>query len=163
MDFKVFLSYSIDPEEQAIVWRLQTLAAAHGIQLYVPSRQAPRLPSSRRPILPDDVRGAIDRSDCVLAIITHRTSPAVQQELNYAFGKAKLIIPIVQSTIADDEFLRKFPHVFIFSPADAPGKTESEVVDFLRQQQLGKQRQQAVGALIAIGLGLLLLSGISNK
>ncbi len=38
MAFKVFLSYSTDPEEQAVVWRLQTLAAVHGIQVYVPYR-----------------------------------------------------------------------------------------------------------------------------
>lgn len=163
MDFSVFLSYSIDPEEQVIVWRLQTLAAAHGIQLYVPTRQASRLASSRRPLLSDDVRNAIDKSDCVLAIITHRTGPAVQQELNYALGKHKLIIPIVQSTIGDETFLRKFQRVFRYSPTDVPGKTESEVVGFLKQQKLGKERQQAVGALVAIGLGLLLLFGLANE
>jgi hypothetical protein len=44
MAFKVFLSYSIDPEEQAIVWRLQTLAAAHGIEVFVPQRPGFALP-----------------------------------------------------------------------------------------------------------------------
>lgn len=41
MAFRVFLSYSINPEEQVIVWRLQTLAAASGIYVYVPFRTQP--------------------------------------------------------------------------------------------------------------------------
>ena len=36
MAFRVFLSYSLDPTEMALAWRLQTLAAAHGIEMYVP-------------------------------------------------------------------------------------------------------------------------------
>ncbi|HEV2387676.1 MAG TPA: hypothetical protein VGS20_10525 [Candidatus Acidoferrales bacterium] len=40
MALKVFLSYSLEPEQPVVVWRLQTLAAANGVQLYVPSRIA---------------------------------------------------------------------------------------------------------------------------
>src|SRR6266699_3487509 len=84
MPFKVFLSYSTDPEENAIVWRLQTLAASHGIQMFVPQRAGARAPSARRnvPVLADEVRAAIHNSDCILAIITSRTGPAVEKELN---------------------------------------------------------------------------------
>jgi len=55
MAFKIFLSYSTDPEENPIVWRLQTLAASHGIHMYVPQRSEPGLTGSRRKaiILPD--------------------------------------------------------------------------------------------------------------
>jgi hypothetical protein len=38
MAFRVPLSHSLDPAEQALAWRLQTLAAAHGIELFVPQR-----------------------------------------------------------------------------------------------------------------------------
>ena len=40
MAFRVFLSYSLDPAEMALAWRLQTLAAAHGIEMYVPQHTA---------------------------------------------------------------------------------------------------------------------------
>jgi hypothetical protein len=36
MPFRVFLSYSLDPTEMALAWRLQILVAAHGIEMYVP-------------------------------------------------------------------------------------------------------------------------------
>src|SRR5713226_3843425 len=160
MAFKVVLSHSADPEEQPTVWRLQTLAAAHGIEVYVPQRAA--LPT-RAAILSQAARTAIDRSDCVLAIITDRIRPAVQDELNYALGKGKIIVPIVKAGIGDASFLKSFPRVFEFSPWDNPGRVESEVVEFLRQQKLSKEAQRAVGALVAIGLGLLLLSSAAKE
>src|ERR1019366_5219329 len=44
MAFRVFLSYSLEAAEMALAWRLQTLAAAHGIEMYVP-RLARRRPA----------------------------------------------------------------------------------------------------------------------
>lgn len=165
MPFKVFLSYSTDPEENAIVWRLQTLAASHGIQMFVPQRAGVRVPPGRRnvPVLTDEVRVAIDGSDCVLAIITSRTGPAVEKELNYALGQRKLIIPIVEQGVHESSFLSRFPRVFTFSRLNGdPGRLESEVLEFLRQQKLTKESRQAVGALVAIGTGLLLLSALAK-
>ncbi len=159
MPFSVFLSYSLDPTEQALAWRLQTLAAAHGIEMYVPQRgvgtpsQAPRLA----------VQVAIDRSDCVLAIITAKASINVQKELKFALAKGKLVIPIVQSDFASDPFLAQFPRVFSFSPGDYPGKVEGEIVEFLKNLHISKEKQQAISALAALTLGLLLLFSLSEK
>ena len=166
MAFKVFLSYSTDPEEHAIVWRLQTLAATHGIQLFVPQRPGFTSPSMRRnmPVLPDQVRAAIDQSDCILAIITSSTGPAVEKELNYALAKGKLIIPVVEQGVGDYSFLKKFHPIFRFSRFEGnPGKVESQVLEFLKQQKLDKENRQALGAIIAIGMGLLLLSGLAKE
>lgn len=165
MPFKVFLSYSTDPEESAIVWRLQTLAASHGLQMFVPQRAGVKVPSSRRnaPVLSEDVRAAIDVADCILAIITSRTGPAVEKELNYALGQRKLIIPIVEQGVHEPSFLSRFARVFTFSRLNGdPGRLESEVLEFLRQQKLNKENRQAVGALVAIGTGLLLLSALAK-
>jgi len=166
MAFKVFLSYSTDPEEQTIVWRLQTLAASHGIQVFVPQRQGVEVPSGRRnvPELVDEVRRAMDQSDCVLAIITRWTGPSVQKELSYALAKRKLIIPIVEQGVQRPSFLSKFSRVFTFSRWNTdPGRLESEVLEFLKQQKLNKENQQALGALIAIGMGLFLLSALAKE
>jgi len=164
MAFKVFLSYSVDPDEQAIVWRLQTLAAAHGIEVFVPQRPGFALPSSKRnAILQDQVRGAIDRCDCLLAIVTTSTGSAVEKELNYALGRNKLIIPIVEAGVADHSILSRLKPIFRFSRWDTPGKIENDVVAFLKEQKQGKENVQAVGALVAIGMGLLLLSSLSKE
>jgi len=163
MALKVFLSHSTNPEEQSIVWRLQTLGAAHGIEVYVPRHAEFRFPSSRAPLLPEEVRKKIDQSDCVLAIITTRTGPAVEKELSYALGREKPIIPIVESSLVGQRFLEKLPRKFVFSPGENPTKIEAEIVNFLKQESLSKDRKQAIGALVAIGLGLLLLYSLAEK
>ncbi len=53
--------------------------------------------------------------------------------------------------------------MFSFSPWGDPGKLESDVVEFLKQQRLGREKTQAIGALVALGLGLLLLFSLSEK
>lgn len=164
MAFKVFLSYSTDPEEHAIVWRLQTLAATHGIQLFVPSRPGLMTPANRKntPLLTDRV--AIGQSDCVLAIITSATGPAVEKELNYALSQEKLIVPIVEQHCAQQPFLKKLRPIFLFSRLDEnAGAVETQVLEFLKQQKLAKENRQALGAIIAIGMGLLLLSGLAKE
>jgi len=161
MAFKVFLSHSLDPAEQALAWRLQTLAAAHGIEMYVPRRGAPFLAGEKTAV--GSVENAIDRSDCVLAIITAKANASVQKELKYAHTKRKLVIPIVHSDVATNGLVTQFPRVFTFSPGDNAGKVEAEVVEFLQQQHLTKEKRQAAGALVAAGLALLLLFSLSEK
>jgi nucleoside 2-deoxyribosyltransferase len=156
MSFKVFLSYSLDPAEQALAWRLQTLAAAHGIEMYVPARESavsPKVEGSSSVA----IRNAIDRSDCVLAIITARANGKAQEELRYALAKGKLVIPIVHSDFAQIPLLAQFQRVFTFSPWDNPGKVEGEVVQFLKEQHLSKENRQRLGGIVALGVGLLLL------
>jgi len=160
MAFKVFLSYSLDPSEEALAWRLQTLAAAHGVEMYVPRRG--RLPS-QQVAFSNEAINAINRSDCVLAIITGKADQAVDGELSHALAQQKLVVPIVRWDLVGHPLLAQFPHVFAFSPADNPGRLETEVVEFLKNQQLSKEKQQAMGALVAVGVGLLLLYSLSEK
>jgi hypothetical protein len=154
MAFRVFLSYSLDPAEMALAWRLQTLAAAYGIEMYVPQHGI----SSAVP-----VQQAIDRADCVLAIITTAASQMVQNELGYALDNRKLVIPIVRTDLAGHPLLVRFPRVFTFSPWDNPGAVETQIVEFLKEQKLTKDKQQTIGALAAVGLGLLVLFSLNKE
>ncbi len=158
MAFRVFLSYSLDPTEMALAWRLQTLAAAHGIEMYVPQHGA----GTNGPEAAT-VQQAIDRADCVLAIITTATSQLVQNELGYALERKKLVIPIVRTDLAGHPIMARFPRVFTFSPWDNPGTVESQIVEFLKGQQLTKDKQQTIGALAALGLGLLVLFALNKE
>ena len=160
MAFKVFLTYSLDPSEAALAWRLQTLAAAYGVEMYVPRRGGS---ASQQKAFANEAIKEIDRSDCVLAIITGKTEQAVEIELSHALARKKPVVPIVRSDLAGQPLLAQFPSLFTFSPTDDPGSLESQVFEFLRQQQLTKEMQQAMGALVAIGLGLLLLYSVSEK
>jgi nucleoside 2-deoxyribosyltransferase len=144
MAFRVFLSYSLEAAEMALAWRLQTLAAAHGIEMYVPHYGATQSPKGLA-----SLQTAIDRADCVLAILTTAASASVQSELGYALQRQKLVIPIVRSELTGHPLLAQFPSVFTFSPSDNPGKVESEIVEFLKKQQITKEKQQTIGALAA--------------
>ena len=111
----------------------------------------------------EQIRRAIDESDCVLAIITSRTGRAVESELSYAQGKGKLIIPLVEQGVQDGTFLRTITPIFRFSRFDVnPGRVEGEVFEFLKTQKKTKEVLQAVGALVTVGMGLLLLAGLSK-
>jgi nucleoside 2-deoxyribosyltransferase len=158
MAFRVFLSYSLDPAEMALAWRLQTLAAAHGIEMYVPQHgNGAAAPGAVT------VQQAIDRADCVLAILTIAASQMVQNELGYALERRKLVIPIVRTDLADPALLERFQRVFTFSPWENPGTVETEIVEFLKEQQLTKDKQQTIGALAALGLGLLVLFSLNKE
>ena len=158
MAFRVFLSYSLDPTEMALAWRLQTLAAAHAIDMYVPQHANGGAAAGATA-----VQQAIDRADCVLAIMTTAASQMVQHELRYALERQKLVIPIVRADLASHPLLAGFPRVFTFSPWDNPGPVESQIVEFLKEQKLTREKQQTIGALAALGLGLLVLFSLNKE
>lgn len=137
MSFSVFLTYSVEPGEQPLVWRLQTLATAQSISMHVPARETSKHDGTLR----QEVRAAIDRADCVLAIITTRAGTEVQADLNYALKSSKLIVPIVQQDVSNANYFDRFPRVFWFSHSDPPSKIEDEVLDFLKTQELDKERK----------------------
>jgi hypothetical protein len=156
MAFKVFLISGTDPSEQIAAWRLQTLATSYGMHVSVPNRNGPMMGG-----MIDQVRRAIDQSDCILAIITGTIGPAVTAELNYALAQDKLIVPVVREGIALPGGLRKHP-VFQFSPWNT-GEVETKVVEFLKQQELSKETVQSMAAFVLAGLGVFLLASLAEK
>lgn len=155
MPFKVFLSYGTGPDEQVAAWRLQTLATAYGMHVYVPNRNGSGQSAANQ------IRRNIDQCDCVLAIITGNIGPAVAEELNYALARAKLVVPVVRQGLALPPALKAL-QVFQFSPRST-GEVEAAVLRFLQEKKFDKEKQQTIGALLAIGLGLFLLGALSKK
>ena len=163
MAFKVFISYSSNADEQGVVWRLQTLAAAQGIQAYVPTRGGGRPSTSASSgALTAAVRKEIASSDIILAIITSRADRAVEAELSYAMGLKKVIIPIVYEGIRLPPLFDNC-RIFWFSPSHSPGNLEAQIIAYLKEQKFSKERLQAAAAIIAVGLGLLLLSAVAKE
>jgi hypothetical protein len=87
----------------------------------------------------------------------------VQHDLRYALKHQKLVIPIVRTDLAGHPLLAGFPRVFTFSPWDNPGPVESQIVEFLKERKLTKDNQQTIGALTALGLGLLVLFSLNRE
>ncbi|GEM_PF-987153 len=177
MAFRVFLSYSLHPSEQALAWRLQTLAAAHGIEMYVPRRKAylVSLDNATLQVRYSEAdrrdREAMERSDCVLAIIApgdRQSHGSVREELRRAAEmKKKPIIPIIWEGLEQADFLkplrRSSSPLFVLSPQDGPGKVEGEVVEFLKKQRLNEDNRRTIAALVALAVGQLLLFSLSEK
>jgi hypothetical protein len=155
MAFKVFLSYGSDAGEQVAAWRLQTLATSYGMHVSVPNR------NGGGKAVAAQVRRAIDQSDCVLAMITGNIGPALAGELNYARSKGKVIVPVVRHGITVPPALKAL-RLFEFSSRNT-GEVEADVIKFLHEQRMGKEKQQTIGALVAIGLGLFLLAALSHR
>jgi len=155
MAFKVFLVSGTDPNEQLAAWRLQTLATAYGMHVTVPNR------NGLLTGIADQVRRAIDQSDCVLAIITDSVRPAVAHELNYALSKGKLIVPFVKEGVVIPSALGKLP-IFYFSPWNS-AQAEAQVIEFLKMQKVSKENLQSMAAFILAGLGVFLWAAHSEK
>ena len=170
MAFRVFLSYSLDPGEQALAWRLQTLAAAHGVDAYVPRRLHYQSAQSSYDSAKQAVRREMERSDCVLGLITNlsrETRRALEGELNGALRLKKLVIPIVEASLQDDKLIGRLAkaHVpsFVFSPEEDGGEVERGVAKLLSKRKASEEERRAVGGLVALAVGLLLLSAVSNE
>ena len=121
----------------------------------VPNRNGPQTRG-----ITDQIRRAIDQSDCVLAIITEKVGDVVAHELNYAASKGKLIVPVVREGISVST-LGTMP-VFYFSPENS-AQAEVQVVEFLKKQKVGKENLQSMAAFILAGLGVFLLAALSEK
>lgn len=172
MAFRVFLSYSVGPDELALPWRLQTDGAAHGIQVYVPRRKGYQTggQATYREAAKQD-RSEMERADCVLAIISadnKQARPAIEDELGLAMRLSKTVVPIVQKGLEALPLLEDFRQqtstpTFILSPQDGPGKVEGKVVEFLKKQPLSVPKQRALGALVALAVGQILLFSLAEK
>ncbi len=155
--YRVFLSYNTSPEEMVVVWRLQTLAAASGLHLDVPNHDQ-RLDSVT-------VREMIERSDCVLALLTKRATKQVQNEIQTALDLGKKVIPIVEPgylTPPVKALLEKSGNkIFVLHPA-RPWEMEQQLSTFLRTEKFNKNASTAILALAGTVVGLLLLQELTK-
>lgn len=97
--FKIFLSHSGSDEN--IARKIQNKAQNMGFETYM--YQDDPQPGKN---LPKKLEYEIKQSDCVLALITNNSlnSPTVQQEIGFARGQDKWIIPVVQKGISHEKF-----------------------------------------------------------
>lgn len=165
MSFRVFLSHSASPEDQAVVWRLQTLATSYGMELYVPPRGTgfDKPKSRHHPFSWSKVQREIDQSDCIIALITTAMTANTERELGYALGKQKLIVPILGPQVDSTQLRIQFPAYFQYHLYEDPGKIATDVMNYLNGQKLNKEAKQAVAALVAISVGMLLLSAAAKE
>ena len=112
MPYTAFISYNTSPEEQVIIYRLQTLAAASDITVLLPQRNGQRITN--------ETKLRIDSSNSVIAFLTSNLSPEVREELAYAEAKNKLIIPIYEKGVVSPDKSTNLNWISYDPQIDAP-------------------------------------------
>lgn len=157
--YHVFLTHNTSANEMVIVWRLQTLAAASGLQLDVPNDS-----QRQNPLLVSQMIGA---SDAVIVLITQSAleSEFVAKEIEIANSMNRTIIPILVKGVAPKSIqalIGKNSPVFIFDP-QKPWEMESELSEFLLKKVGDKNTRNAILAIAGTFAGLFLLSKLSEN
>jgi hypothetical protein len=153
MSFQVFVAYS-HREDQVLALRLQTLASTRpGLTVFVP----PASTRSRAANVSDAGSdwGHLKNADLLLALIRGTVPPRMEQELQYASGLGKPVIPITVGDTAQQHSIQGYSW-FHLDPTD-PTSTEQRIMAYLDSLKVGKDSREAVGALILLTLGLMVL------
>ena len=158
--YRVFLSYNANTnrDEMVAVWRLQTLAAASGLQVYVPT-----------PVQRSDwkaIARMIDDSDSVIAFLTKRATAQVIKELEYALNHQKLVIPIVEKATSASPImplLQQSGYRIFELDTKKPGEMENELAKFLREKRISKDARESLLALAGTFIGLYLLQQLTES
>ncbi|MFN0157091.1 MAG: TIR domain-containing protein [Bacteroidota bacterium] len=155
MAYTAFISYNTSPDEQVLVYRLQTLASTSDITVLLPQRNGQALSN--------ETKLRIDKADSVIVFLTSKLSPQVREELAYAQGRNKLVIPIFEKgvrlpvTVQGYDWIEYDPH------RDTPGTIEQKVLELLRGKRKSKSDRDAL-LLTVLGIGLLaLIASASEK
>lgn len=155
--YRVFLSYNT-PDEMAVVWRLQTLAAASGLQLDVPNA------TQRSDWV--TVTKMIDSADSVIVFLTEKATGQVKKELSHALKQNKPVVPIVESGTSTAPIKALLEHsgvpVFDLDPRN-PWMMENRLAKYLEKQRYDKDTKNALLALAGTFVGLFLLDRLAEN
>ena len=153
-DLRIFLSYNLGRSDTVVVWRLQTLAAAHGITLYVPHPQ-----DRRSKAISARIAQMIDAANLTVVLCAQQFSQRVGQEVDYAIQRGKPVLLILEESVELPSSLQGFPAIRFDLRRDPPGELENRIISHLRQYQqryrLRRKQADTLGLLLGIGAALL--------
>jgi hypothetical protein len=150
MALRVYISYS-NREDQVLALRLQTLASTRpGLNVYVPPA------STRTHGLTESDVNELTRANLLIVIISSQIPPIQAKETEVAAARSIPFLPIVLQGMPAVTGLPQHQRVFYVDPRN-PFQAEQEIVNYLSQTDVGRQNTEAIGALILLALGLMIL------
>jgi len=151
MAFKVFISHST--ADLGLVYQLKYWLEVNGIETYL--AEAHPQPGVG---LSEKISAAIDRSNCVIAVLTSDgvRSQWVNQEIGYAKKAGKIVVPLVEQGVPHTGFVQGVEYV-PFTRED-PTDAVSRIVKRLTDLKAAKEVQDKMIAGFLILLGLLALA-----
>jgi len=173
MTFKVFISSSM--KDMRIVEELKETLERYGIEPILPTDiiiekvmerhlfgdGIERRETRTMPWIAN-IQQQIHKSDCILVIVGMggRRSEFVDLEIGMATALNKLVVPIVEEgakiprTLVDRQF--------ILIDRNQPKLSYERAAQYLNRLKIEKERRNAIGGLLLLGLGLLLLNALSG-
>lgn len=150
--YRVFISHSA--ADRSAVAVLQAHAEALGFETYLYEREAEagRAVSTK-------IQEAIRASHAVVALLTEAssTSAYVHQEIGYALGQNKLVLPLVERALHTPPVAMLQGTEYIPIDLESPSDATAKFTQSLHRWRGAKENQQLVMAMVILGLLVLLV------
>lgn len=159
----IFVTYNPRNDfEQTLAVRLQTLGAVHGFNMLLPDR------FGGKPLVSQETRFRINSADYFVLFSTSELTPVVQKEIEVAYQhlKDKSRIIIIYDRVKNLDHDLNCTEVYIDSSESSAQEILQETLKSIKENQAKKTRkdaQNALGAFLLIGLGLLALNSATSK
>jgi hypothetical protein len=150
--YRLFISHSA--ADGAVVESLQAHAEAIGFSTYLYERE-----SEAGNSLSGKIQSAIRASDAVLALLTDATAASayVHQEIGYALGLRKLVVPLVDRKLESPPLAMLQGTEYIPIDVAAPAEATAQLTQSLYRWRGAKDNQQLVMTVVLVALLVLLL------
>ncbi|HEV2482386.1 MAG TPA: hypothetical protein VGS79_22130 [Puia sp.] len=159
----IFVTYNPRNDfEQTLAVRLQTLGAVHGFDMLLPDR------FGGKTLVTKETEFRIKSADYFVLFSTSPLTPTVQEEIKVAYQhlKDKSRIIIVYDRVKNLRHDSNCTEVYIDSSKSTAQEILQQTLDSIQQNQARKTKkdaQNALGAFLLIGLGLLALNSATSK
>lgn len=156
MPFKIFISHST--ADLSLIQQLKYWLEVNGIETYLAD-----LYPQPGDTLASKISNAIKQSDCVLAVLTRdgARSQWVHQEIGYAKGAGRLVIPLVEEGISSTGFIQGVEYIPF--NRENPAEAMNRIVEYLTRLKAGKEAREKATAGFLILLGLLALVALASR
>ena len=146
MAYKVFLSHS-SVDAKWVRW-IAINAQQVGVEVYLYEHD----PQPGR-LVADKIEAAIQSCDALVVLLTgnSESSPYVQQEVGYAKGLKKVVVPLVQPGVSQEKLAMLQGIEYIQFDFQNPQPGLATLLEYLQKANLSKEESQAllaVGALV---------------
>lgn len=155
MPFKVFISHSTS--DLNLVQQLKYWLEVNGIETYLAD-----LYPQPGTTLASKISNAIKQSNCVIAVLTRdgARSQWVHQEIGYAKGAGKLVIPVAEDGVPTAGFVEGVEYI-PFS-RENPTEAINKVVEYLTRLKADREAREKAVAGFLILFGLLALASVKK-
>lgn len=153
MGYQVFLSHSMGEADRDLVAQLAGVIQSHGVECYIASRDY-----QLGHYLPEKIAANLRSSDSLVVLLTNGGAHRdwVNQEIGFAQGLKKLVIPVVEVGVEPTGFLAGIEHLQLDRVDPAHGLQElGGYLAGLRQKK--ETTELIIGAAVVAALVVVIV------